>query len=344
VVNTAIHLHGTSGSATATRQLVDALRQLDDVELCEVSPDSRGGRGAVRNAVSDARWDLWQASRVVPDVDLHVSPCNIGLGGPARRHLLVVYDVMVFDRPDLFDRKFASYFRLLVPPSLRRADRVLTMSEYAATRLRRLAPQTDVRVVAWPHSGGERPRVTFPERKTVLMVGATEPVKNQVAGVHAIASLRSSTGADIALRVIGPTGRAEGDVRAALACVDPQSTWTAREVDVPGEVLDAAYGSAWLLLQPSVEEGFGLPLVEAARHGLPVVHSGRGPMSEIAPDGDAGGTRQEQLASAARDLLDPARWSAAAASAVQRGRQFRPAAFRAAVRDAVRDLLPEDVR
>ena len=76
----------------------------------------------MRNALGDARWDLWQAPRALPDVDLLVSPCNIGRRGPARKHLLVVHDVMPFDRPDLFDRRFAAYFRLLVPRSVRSAD------------------------------------------------------------------------------------------------------------------------------------------------------------------------------------------------------------------------------
>ena len=136
-VNTAIYLHGTSGTATGTRELVQALRGIDDVSVHEVAPRSRGGWGSAFNAVADARWDLWQASRAVPDVDLLVSPCNIGLRGRARKHLLVVHDVMPMDRPELFDRKFGVYYRLLVPPSVRSADRVLTLSDHSAAAIRR---------------------------------------------------------------------------------------------------------------------------------------------------------------------------------------------------------------
>lgn len=340
-VNTAIYLHGTSGTATATRDLVTALRGVENADVREVSPGSRGRRGSLVSALGDARWDLWNASRAVPDIDLLVSPCNIGLRGRARRHLLVVHDVMPLDRPDLFDRRYGAYFRLLVPRSVRSADRVLTLSAHTATAIRRMDREADVRVVAWAHPGGVATPASFPSRPVVLMVGATDPVKNQVAGVEAVARLRASSGADIGLRVVGPAGRAEFDVRAALAALDPLGAWTTREVDVPADRLDAAYGSSWLLLQPSHDEGFGLPLVEAARHGLPSVHSGRGAMSSVMPQLDAGGVSPAELAAAMAPLLAAAPWSAAAVVAADRAREFEPEVFRRTLREQVLDLLPE---
>ncbi len=340
VVNTAIEQRGTSGSATATRLLVDALRHLDAVDLREVAPRAGRSRSSVRNALGDARWDLWRAPRALPDVDLLVSPCNIGRRGPARKHLLVVHDVMPFEHPDLFDRRFAAYFRLLVPRSVRSADRVLTLSEHSARVLRKMAPCTDVRVVTWAHPGGSTGRVPFPDRKVVLMVGVTHPVKNQVRGIEAVAGLRAATGADLGLRVVGPAGGAEAAVRSALAAADPRGAWTSREADVPADVLDAAYASSWLLLQPSYDEGFGLPLVEAARHGLPVVHSGRGAMPRVLPEVDAHGVDAASFVTAMGPLLDEPAWTVAADAAAARAAAYDPAAFRAVIADAVADLLP----
>ena len=340
VVNSAIHLHGRSGSSTATHELVAALRHVDGVEVREVSPGSRGTHGSVRNAVADARWDLWQASRSLPDIDLLVSPCNIGMRGRAKKHLLVVHDVMAVEKPELFDTKFATYFRLLVPRSVRSADRVLTLSEHSAQAIRRMSPDVDVRVIAWPHPGGAVPRVAYPQQRTVLMVGKTEPVKNQVAGIEAVAGLRANTGDDVTLRVVGPAGRAEPAVREALAAADPRGAWTSREADLPSELLESAYADAWLLLQPSLDEGFGLPLVEAARYGLPVVHSGRGGMTGVLPKVDAAGVDATALAAAMTPLLDPATWQSVADCTATRAAAFEPAVFRSAVRDAVVDLLP----
>jgi glycosyltransferase involved in cell wall biosynthesis len=340
VVNTAIYLHGTSGSATATRALADAVGQLPDVEMLEAAPRRRGGPVSALNAIRDARWDLWGASHAFPDVDLLVSPCNIGRGGPARKHLLVVYDVMVYDHPELFDRKFAAYFRMLVPGSLRSADRVLTMSEHARGRLLRIAPRADIRVVTWSHPGRSGVRAVWPARPVVLMVGATEPVKNHGAGISAVAELRRTTGVDVGLRLLGREGRDESTLRRMLGAVDPAGSWTSREVDVPDAVRDAAYASSWLLLQPSLDEGQGLPLVEAARHGLPVVHSGRGAMPTVMPLVNAGSVLAEGLTEAMRPLLDEVRWKGLSQGALDRSRAFDPDRFVAAVHEHASDLLP----
>jgi len=339
VVNTAIYLHGTSGSATATRQLVDALGHLPDIDVTEAAPERRGGPVSALNAMRDARWDLWGASRALPDVDLLVSPCNVGLRGRARRHLLVVHDVMILDRPELFDRKFGAYFRALVPRSIRSSDRVLTPSEHSRTSILRVVPDADVRVVPWAHPGANGTAPAWPPVPTVLMVGATEPVKNQVAGIRAVQRLRERSGADVRLRLLGPAGRAEAAVRGALLESDPRGAWTSREVDVPAHVLAAAYSSSWLLLQPSYDEGFGLPLIEAAARRLPVVHSGRGSMSELVPEIDVGGIAAEAFAVAMEPLLDRAAWEQLAARSTDVAARYSQAALREAVRSNVEDLL-----
>ena len=339
VVNTAIYLHGTSGSATATRQLVSALESDPSLDTTVTSPASRGGSHAVLNAMRDARWDLWAAPRSKPDVDLLVSPCNIGRRGPARKHLLVVYDTMVLDHPELFDRRFAAYFKLLVPLSVRSADLVVTLSPHTADRLRAMAPGRDVRVLRWPHGGASGGRAAWPKRPLVLMVGATEPVKNHVGGIAAVQQLRETTGVDIGLRLLGPAGRAESDVRAALLRVDPSQVWTSREVDVPGAVLAAAYASSWLLLQPSYDEGYGLPLLEAAAHALPVVHSGRGAMAGLLPSVDAGSTAAESLAAAMRPLLDGNCWREHSEAVLVRSAELGPEQFEEQLRAYVHELV-----
>jgi glycosyltransferase involved in cell wall biosynthesis len=339
VVNTAIYLHGTSGTATATRQLVAALGQLAEVEVLEAAPRRRGGPIAMWNAARDARWDLWGASHAFPDVDLLVSPCNIGRRGRARRHVLVVHDLMAIDRPELFDRKFSAYFRALVPRSIRSADRVLTPSEHSRESILRIVPEADVRVVPWAYAASPGDPADWPKLPTVLMVGATEPVKNQVGGVRAVHRLRERTGADVRLRVIGPEGRAEAAVRAELTECDPTAAWTSREVDVPADTLAAAYSTSWLLLQPSLDEGFGLPLVEAAARRLPVVHSGRGAMPELVPEVDVGAIDPEALAAAMEPLLDRAAWERLAARSTDVAARYSQAVLRDAVHRNVADLV-----
>jgi glycosyltransferase involved in cell wall biosynthesis len=55
-------------------------------------------------------------------------------------------------------------------------------------------------------------------------------------------------------------------------------------VDVSNRQLQSLYCNALALLFPSLEEGFGWPIVEAQACGCPVITSGRPPMLEVAGD------------------------------------------------------------
>jgi glycosyltransferase involved in cell wall biosynthesis len=55
--------------------------------------------------------------------------------------------------------------------------------------------------------------------------------------------------------------------------------------NVENEDLRALYSKATLMLFPSLQEGFGWPIIEAQACGCPVVTSNRGPMTEIGGSG-----------------------------------------------------------
>lgn len=331
-VNGAILARGTSGSARATQDLIEALAgdPSQDVEVQERRGERSSSR--VRNAIGDALWDLWKAPRS-GTFDLWVSPCNIGLSQRRTPHLLVVYDTMVFDHPELFDPGFARYAQVLIPFSARRADLVLTLSEHSRRRLLALTGgAAPVEVLRWRGPGLLR-EPQHPVSRRVVMLGATEPHKQQALGIEATAALRASAGEDVTLDVVGPVGRAEPQVRAALGRWDPDGLWTRRHVDVDeatkGELLDAA----WLLLQPSRDEGFGLPLLEATERGVPVVHTGAGAMAEVLPSATAPTPDAAGLLAGMSRLLEPRAWSAAVAAARQETSDMTPATFRDRVRE-----------
>lgn len=341
IVNDAISARGTSGSARATDQLATALALIPGLEVERLRPPwSRRHSSALVNAARDGWWDLHGAGRAAGRADLFVSPCNIGRAPRGMPHLLVVYDVMVFENPEYFDAKFVRYFTALVPYSLRRADRVLTLSEHARKTLLGIAPGTDIHVITLPGRDAHRGLAPWPARPLVLMVGSTEPHKNHVAGIRAVSELRRRSGIDIGLRIVGPPGRAESRVGSLMDRHDPTGSWATRQIGLSDAEVDAAYGSSWLLLQPSLNEGYGLPLVEACQRGLPVVHSGTGAMSEVMPTGNAKSTAPTQLADAMEPLLDPTTWAATSRLTAQEAPRFSWSRFTAQATDVVSDLLP----
>jgi glycosyltransferase involved in cell wall biosynthesis len=88
----------------------------------------------------------------------------------------------------------------------------------------------------------------------------------------------------------------------------------------------AIYEGAAVLVLPSLDEGFGLPVLEAMTLGVPVVTSNRGSLPEVV--GDAGPIVDARDSSAladaiARVLSDNAFAAACSARGIERSRAYR---------------------
>ena len=108
------------------------------------------------------------------------------------------------------------------------------------------------------------------KRPCLLMVGTIEPRKGHAQTLAAFERLWAD-GVDVGLVIVGKQGwmveplaaRARGHAELGTRLLWPE--------DVSDEMLLKLYDSAAALLAPSEGEGFGLPLVEAAQHGLPII-------------------------------------------------------------------------
>lgn len=116
-------------------------------------------------------------------------------------------------------------------------------------------------------------------RPTFLMVGSIEPRKGYMQAIEAFSRLWED-GVDANLVVVGREGwrglkhQLRRDIPGTI-----QALRTHREAghrlhwlsDASDEYLEAVYARSSCLLAASYGEGFGLPLIEAARHGVPLL-------------------------------------------------------------------------
>ena len=190
---------------------------------------------------------------------------------------------------------------------------------------RQLGVPRDRLAICPPGAPPWQPRESAPDHGYVLFVGTLEPRKN-------IAGLLDAYEELVERRLPVPELRLAGNATAGAA------SWLAR-LDRPplkGIVrhvgyVDPAdtrtlYEGARLLVLPSFEEGFGIPVLEAMTVGVPVVAARRGSLPEVL--GDAGllvdPEKPSDIADAiARILTDPTFAAACAARGAARSREFR---------------------
>lgn len=156
------------------------------------------------------------------------------------------------------------------------SDRVITLSQAArADFLARFRlPADEVHVIAPGLTANFTPptrealntvRMTYqlPEQY-LLYVGSQKPHKNLPGLIHAYATLPESAPP---LVIAGPDDVRFPQARQAAAPLGDRVRLLGR---VPDEDLPALYGGATLYIQPSLLEGFGLPVLEALGCGAPV--------------------------------------------------------------------------
>lgn len=114
-----------------------------------------------------------------------------------------------------------------------------------------------------------------------LFVGTLEPRKNLKRLLEAYASLSESTRSQGTLVIAG--GKGWGGVDTTDYIKEFSLKDSVQYVGyVDDEQLAALYTQAIFLAMPSLYEGFGLPLIEAMSHGIPVLTSDNSSMPEIA--------------------------------------------------------------
>ena len=143
-----------------------------------------------------------------------------------------------------------------------------------------------------------------PTRK-FLVVGTVEPRKGHAQCLAAFEELWAA-GKDIDLVVVGKQGWMVDDLAERMrnhAEAGKRLHWFSKASDAD---LNALYEKCTALLAMSQDEGFGLPLIEAAKHGLPIIARDILVFREIAGEHAAyfSGSRGSDFASALSAWID----------------------------------------
>lgn len=231
--------------------------------------------------------------------DLFHAPSNVlGFGLPCPA-IVTVHDVMWLERPDdcqpvrCLRPISRAYFGIGIRRALRKARRILTVSHASARAIERTEPSVAGKVVV-THNACEshfRPpddvqlarakaaRILGFNDDYLLIVGQNQRTKGHDVALRAFASARFDPLKLVLVQRLAP-GRGLVELIDALGLADRVRIVASLEQD---EFLTVMQG-ARALLQPSYAEGFGLPALEAAACGCPVVASDIPSLREVLDD------------------------------------------------------------
>jgi len=283
------------GSETYARRLLDTLTDSAAVDVIALVPESaaglstRGNEVQVRGLVvrdstagrllglARARVRASSIRKQTRRADVIHFPFTVPAVRPGRGQAFVmtVHDTQHKDLPELFSR-LERFFRVFTyDRAARRADAVITISEFSKRGIERHlgVPADRIHVAPLgvdtsdfvPNLGEREPFVFYPARGW--------PHKNHGALIDAMAIVRR-THPDLRLVLTGGGVDGLGDV--------PE--WVENRGLVSHDELLRLYRSAAVLAFPSLYEGFGLPPLEAMASGCPVAASNAGSLPEVCGD------------------------------------------------------------
>jgi glycosyltransferase involved in cell wall biosynthesis len=203
--------------------------------------------------------------------------------------VVTMHDVAPLAMPEILGNVVKrAYAKLLIKRAVEQASAILCVSKFTERELRdRLGvPKEKITVTHlgldadWPETATRH--VETDGKPYLLYVGNVKPNKNLALLLKAFAQVRHSVPYRLLLagRMRGFGTNDEAVIRQAEALGD--------HVRFTDEVSDAElislYAGASAFIQPSLYEGFGLPLLEAMRLGCPVICSTAASLPEVAGD------------------------------------------------------------
>lgn len=225
---------------------------------------------------------------------------------PAWQHgiqnIVTLHDLNFLLHPEWYSRSFRAVYDLCALPGLRRCSRVVTISNFVKEQASRILGIPDTRL-AMIYNGVKTMRATAPWGGNYLFAaGSLQPHKNLGRLIRAYRDIQPDY-PGLELVVAGrPQPRFSSDPELAELLSTPGLRLTGY---LSEEELANAYAGARAFCYPSLEEGFGLPILEAMTLGTPVLTSNVSCLPEIAgPAVQVTPTSVESIAAGLRSLLN----------------------------------------
>jgi glycosyltransferase involved in cell wall biosynthesis len=244
---------------------------------------------------------VWEQARLgrrlrETDAEVHHGPHYTMAERAQLAQVVTIHDLTFLEHPEWHEKSKVVVFRRAIKVAARRATGLICVSGRTGEKLEELCGPVG-RVFVIPHGVDHAQfRPQEPEegsdeealgrlgirRPYIVFVGTLEPRKAVPELVAAFDRIADGD-AEVSLVLVGGAGWGMGEIEKAIGSARHRD-----RVVRPGYVADRAVPAllrgAGVAVYPSVEEGFGLPALEALACGTPLVTTAGTAMAEVSGD------------------------------------------------------------
>ncbi len=208
--------------------------------------------------------------------------------------IITIYDLSGLIMPEYHNLR-VSITSKLIPSSIKRAKRIIAISEFTKNEIERLFPfakgkidvvlcgvNPDFHPIAKDKISEIRKKYKLPE-KFIMFLGTIEPRKNLIGLLKAYSKIHKKISHKLV--IVGGKGWKYSNIFETIETLQIKSDVIFTGF-IPTEDLPAIYNAADIFVYPSIYEGFGIPLLESMASGTPVITSNISSMPEVV--GEAG--------------------------------------------------------
>ncbi|MGZ3939796.1 MAG: glycosyltransferase family 4 protein, partial [Flavisolibacter sp.] len=246
-------------------------------------------------------WKFWYDVKVPLALkkikaDVFVSPDGFGSLTTRVPQCLVIHDLGFLHRQEAYKESHVQYFKRNTPRFIKKAKTVVSVSNYSKQDVVKRY-RTDPAKIDVIYNGVKKIflPVSFQEKEAVkekytggteyfIYAGAIQPRKNLVNLLKAFSIFKKRLQTNMKLVIAGRLAWKNDEFLQLLERYKYRSDVILTGY-LPEAELASLMASAYALVYPSLFEGFGVPVAEAMKCGVPVLTSQNTSMQETAGDG-----------------------------------------------------------
>lgn len=201
----------------------------------------------------------------------------------SKKLVMTVHDLAFLTYAHNFSKIFQIYYSFLIPYNLKRADRIITISEASKSEIIRLFPFSKNKIDIIPLGIDKKYRIikNIKKEKQILYVGSMNERKNLIGVLSAYSNLSQEL--DYKLVIVGNFFNIfslSDEMNNALSKAKKNKNVIFKQ-NLDDVSLVNEYNISTLFIFPSFYEGFGLPPLEAMACGTPVITSSISSLPEV---------------------------------------------------------------